>query len=81
MLLNVVASPNSKPEPITSKSCVADVDLLTLRLLVNKRQPAKLSKAHELSAYGADRKMPAGDIICSEAVVKAKPKDWVENRA
>ena len=39
--------------------------------MVNRRQPTKLSRAHELSAKGAERKRPAGEIMCSEAAVKA----------
>jgi hypothetical protein len=39
--------------------------------LVNKRHPTKLNNAQELSAYGAERKRPAGEIICKEAAVKA----------
>lgn len=33
--------------------------------------PRKVAKAKELSPYGAERNMPAGDMVCRHAAVKA----------
>lgn len=53
-----------------SVGCVPDP-----RLLANRKQPKKLKRAHELSANGAERKIPAGDMICRKAALRDSPEE------
>lgn len=41
------------------------------KLLMNAKHPAKANRAQEVSAYGAERKIPAGEITWRAAVLKA----------
>ncbi|THV47127.1 hypothetical protein BGAL_0333g00090 [Botrytis galanthina] len=72
LLLKVVASPNSTPEIRTRRSW-PKVLLLTPdpKLFVKRNAPKRVNSAVELSAYGADRNIPAGDMMCRRAVIKA----------
>ena len=81
LLRKVVAIPKHTPERSTRKSWLALMGLFPPRLLVNRRHPVKLNNAQEPSAKGAERNRPAGDITCSEAVVKANPEDAVGKTA
>jgi hypothetical protein len=46
-----------------------------------QKHPTKLNKAQELSAYGAERKRPAGEMMCNEAAVKASQGEGSEKTA
>ena len=72
LLLNVVAIPNNTPEMRTRRSRLKVLLLAPgPKLFVNRKIPRKVNKAQELSAHGADRNMPAGDMMCRRAVTNA----------
>lgn len=66
LLRRVVAIPNEIPDISTRRSCLIEGRFRDPRLFVNNQQPKKLKRAHELSAYGAERKIPAGDMMCKK---------------
>ena len=65
--------PNNMPDNRTSKSCPIVGWPFEAKLFANKSTPEKVRRAQELSAYGAERKIPAGDIICRKAAVRVNP--------
>jgi hypothetical protein len=71
LLRQVVAMPNDMPDSITSRSCQTVGCPFKARLFANRSTPEKVRRAQELSAYGAERRSPAGDIICRKAAVRA----------
>ena len=73
LLRKVVAMPNDMPDSRTSRSCPTVGWPFEAKLFANKRTPKRVRRAQELSAYGAERKSPAGDIICRKAAVRANP--------
>jgi len=75
LLRNVVAIPNKTPDTRTRESLATDDSLVLLKLFVNRRQPRNDKKAHELSAYGADKNNPAGDIMWKAAAAAAVAED------
>ena len=77
LLRKVVAMPNDTPERMMSRSWRVVDWPFAARLFANRRRPEKLRRAHGLSAYGAERKIPAGEIICSKAAVSANPGGWL----
>ena|SRR6187402_1300702 len=77
LLRKVVAIPNSTPDISTDRSWFAELGPSWTMLFVKNRQPVKLNREHELSAKGAERNMPAGEMIWIAAVVKANPAgEW-----
>jgi hypothetical protein len=77
LLRNVVAMPNDMPDVMMNRSCQAAVWPFELKLFANKSTPQKVKRAQELSAYGAERKRPAGDTTCRSAAVRANPDGWL----
>ncbi len=66
LLRKVVATPNSTPDASTNRSRLREFGP---KLFAKSRNPEKVRSAHELSAKGAERKRPAGEIICKAAAV------------
>lgn len=66
-----MAMPNVMPDASTRKSRLMVGFPSDTKLFVKSRLPKKLKSAQELSAKGAERKRPAGEIMWRKAVVKA----------
>lgn len=77
LLRKVEAMPNDMPERKVSRSCHGVDCPFVGKLFANKSTPEKVRRAQELSAYGAERNSPAGDIMCSKAAVRAKSDGWL----
>jgi hypothetical protein len=73
LLRKVVAMPNDTPDSRTRRSCPIVGCPFEAKLFANKSTPEKVRRAQELSANGAERKSPAGDIICRKAAVRENP--------
>jgi hypothetical protein len=64
LLLTVVAIPNNMPDRRMRMSCPKVLlPFPALKLFVKVYMPAKVNSAQELSAWGADRNIPAGEIM------------------
>lgn len=74
LLRRVVAAPNTTPERRSRISWVIMAVPDWGRLLVKRRLPRKDRKAQELSAYGAERKRPAGDRMWRMPADRANPE-------
>ena len=75
LLRKVVAMLNDMPDSRISRSCPIVGCPFEAKLFANKSTPEKVRRAQELSAYGAERKSPAGDIMCRKAAVRANPEE------
>lgn len=66
----VVAHPRTTPDITRNISCTAEGGPDTGTLLTKSRKPKNDSNAKVLSPYGADKNMPAGEIICKQPAMK-----------
>jgi hypothetical protein len=80
LLRKLVEIPNKTPDRTRRLSCLVDVVCPSkAKLFANAKHPAKANKAQEVSAYGAERKTPAGEITWRAAVLKANLVVDLEN--
>jgi len=72
LLRKVVATPNVIPESNTRRSLpILGRSFRPTILLTKSKMPENDKRAQGLSAYGAERKSPAGEKMCKKAAVRA----------